>query len=236
MAAVLLVHTVSMTPAPGAPALPTRDTSPPGEPSRIAALAGASLRPVPPPATDAPDPALPDAPAGPERATAFERRTAARPPVAFAARPPVCPAAPGEAAASPAPGEAAAPESADRAGAARPERVVRAAARPAAMWAQLRRGLTVTGRATWYGATRGYLDVAHVAMAGARYLPRGRAAPKARVCVDGRCAVLPVVDFCGCHVGSPRARIVDLSAAALRRLGLDPSRGVYRVRVSLVAS
>jgi rare lipoprotein A (peptidoglycan hydrolase) len=104
------------------------------------------------------------------------------------------------------------------------------------MWAQLRRGLTVTGRATWYGATRGYADVAHVAMAGARYLPRGRSAPRARVCVDGRCAVLPVVDFCGCHVGSGRPRIVDLSAGALRRLKLDPSRGVYNVRVTLVAS
>lgn len=115
-------------------------------------------------------------------------------------------------------------------------KAVRAAARPAAMWAQLRRGLTVTGRATWYGATRGYAGVPHVAMPGARYLPRGRNAPRARVCVDGRCVIVLVVDACGCSVGTPRARIVDLSAAALERLRLDPGRGVYRVRVTLVTS
>jgi len=104
------------------------------------------------------------------------------------------------------------------------------------MWSQLRRGLTVTGLATWYETTRGYADVPHVAMPGARYLPRGRTAPRARVCVDGRCIVVRVVDACGCSVGTQRARIVDLSATALRRLGLDPGRGVYRVRVTLAAS
>jgi rare lipoprotein A (peptidoglycan hydrolase) len=113
-------------------------------------------------------------------------------------------------------------------------RAVRAAARPAAMWSQLRRGLAVTGRATWYGASRGYSGIPHVAMPGARYLARGRSAPRARVCVNGRCAVLPVVDACGCHVGTPGARIVDLSVAALQRLRLDPGKGVYRVRVTLV--
>ena len=113
--------------------------------------------------------------------------------------------------------------------------VVRAAARPARLWAQLRHGLTVTGRATWYSGTRGYAGIPHVAMPGARYLARGGSAPRARVCASGRCVIVRVVDACGCHVGSRRARVADLSATALRRLRLDPGRGVYRVRVTLLA-
>lgn len=116
----------------------------------------------------------------------------------------------------------------------KPERIVSAARRPSAMWAQLRRGFTVTGLATWYGSTSGYTG-AHVAMAGARYVPAGRTAPRVRVCAAGRCAVLPVVDYCACRSTTSRPRLVDLSAGALRRLGLDPSRGVYQVRVTLVS-
>lgn len=116
----------------------------------------------------------------------------------------------------------------------KPERIVSAARRPSAMWAQLRRGFTVTGLATWYGSTSGYTG-AHVAMAGARYVPAGRTAPRVRVCAAGRCAVLPVVDYCACRSATSRPRLVDLSAGALRRLGLDPSRGVYEVRVTLVS-
>ena len=111
---------------------------------------------------------------------------------------------------------------------------VRAAARPAAMWTQLRRGLTVAGMATWYPGTRGYAGIAHVAMPGARYLTRGAGAPRARVCSAGRCTVVRVVDACACRVGSPNPRLVDLSAPALRLLGLDPRRGVYEVRVTLL--
>jgi hypothetical protein len=116
-----------------------------------------------------------------------------------------------------------------------PPRVVRAAARPARLWAQLRHGLTVTGKATWYFGTRGYAGIAHVAMPGARYLTRGRSAPRARVCAGGRCTIVRVVDACGCSVGSRRARVADLSATTLRRLGLDPRHGVYRIRVTLLA-
>jgi hypothetical protein len=112
--------------------------------------------------------------------------------------------------------------------------VVRAAARPAKLWRQLRKGLTVRGAATWYFGTRGYAGIPHVAMPGARYLPRGRTAPRARVCAAGRCITVRVVDACGCHRGSGRARVVDMSTTALRRLGLDPARGVYRVRVTLL--
>jgi hypothetical protein len=206
VAAVLLALTLGATPAPGARALRTADSSPTDEPFLRGAIAAASLRLDAPAVADTPDLRIPVRPIAP----------GARPTTAA--------------------GASGAGTTAVRTRAAAAPRVVRAAARPAAMWAQLRRGLTVTGRATWYGATRGYGDIAHVAMAGARYLPRGRSAPRARVCVDGRCAVMPVVDFCGCHVGSGRARIVDLSAAAVRRLGLDPGRGVYNVRVTLVPS
>jgi hypothetical protein len=113
-------------------------------------------------------------------------------------------------------------------------RVVPAAWRPARLWAQLRAGLTVTGEATWYFGTRGYAAIAHVAMPGARYLPRGRGTPRARICAGGRCTTVMVVDSCACRAGTPQARLVDVSATALRRLGLDPSRGVYQVRVTLL--
>lgn len=113
--------------------------------------------------------------------------------------------------------------------------VVRAAARPARLWAQLRRGLTVSGVATWYWGSRGYAGVAHVAMPGARFLPRGKdGVPRARVCAAGRCVVVRVVDRCGCYARTPRARVADLSLGTLRRLRLDPGRGVYKVRVTLI--
>jgi rare lipoprotein A (peptidoglycan hydrolase) len=73
-------------------------------------------------------------------------------------------------------------------------------------------------------------------MPGASFLARAGVAPRARVCADGRCAIVRVVDACGCHVGTSSARLVDLSAATLDRLGLDASRGVYRVTVTLLGS
>jgi rare lipoprotein A (peptidoglycan hydrolase) len=44
-----------------------------------------------------------------------------------------------------------------------------------------------------------------------------------------------VVDACACFAGTRQARVVDLSATALLRLGLDRWRGVYQVRVTLLA-
>jgi hypothetical protein len=115
-----------------------------------------------------------------------------------------------------------------------PRAVVRAAERPARLWAQLRDGLTITGVATWYPGTRGYAGIPHVAMPGARYLSRGRTTPRALVCAGDRCTVVRVVDACACLVGTRKARVVDLSALALSRLGLDHRRGVYQVRVTLL--
>jgi hypothetical protein len=133
----------------------------------------------------------------------------------------------------PTPGAAAAAAVVTPPAPARP-RVVAAARRPGLLWTQLRRGLTVRGVASWYGATRGYAGVAHVAMPGARYRTRGSTVPLARVCVGDRCTVVRVVDACGCHARTPRARVADLSWTTLRRLGLDPRRGVYLVNVTLV--
>jgi hypothetical protein len=106
--------------------------------------------------------------------------------------------------------------------------------RPARLWAQLRDGLTITGVATWYPGTRGYAGIPHVAMPGARYLAHGRTAPRALVCAGDRCTVVHVVDACACFAGTRQARVVDLSAPALSRLGLDHRRGVYQVRVTLL--
>jgi rare lipoprotein A (peptidoglycan hydrolase) len=116
-----------------------------------------------------------------------------------------------------------------------PRAVVRAAERPERLWAQLRDGLTITGVATWYPGTRGYAGIPHVAMPGARYLAHGRTAPRALVCAGHRCTVVRVVDACACFVGTRQARVVDLSATTLLRLGLDHQRGVYQVRVTLLA-
>lgn len=116
-----------------------------------------------------------------------------------------------------------------------PRAVVRAAGRPAALWAQLRDGLTVAGVATWYFGTRGYAGIPHVAMPGARYLANGQTTPRALVCAGDRCTVVRVVDACACFRGTRQARVVDLSATALLRLGLDRWRGVYQVRVTLLA-
>jgi hypothetical protein len=136
---------------------------------------------------------------------------------------------------TPAGPEAAAPTAASAPTESAPRTVVRAAGRPARLWAQLRDGLTVAGVATWYPGTRGYAEIPHVAMPGARYLAHGRTAPRAQVCAGDTCIVVRVVDACACFVGTRKARVVDLSATALRRLGLDHRRGVYQVRVTLLA-
>jgi len=223
--AALLTLIVNATPAPGVlaplPALadsaPVEGILPDVDPS---APTIADLPLTPAVALDSPD--LHDLPATPAEARALDAAASEAPVALTASEAPAPPAA----AAQPAP--AAAQPAAPRA-------AVRAATRPAKLWSQLRRGLTVRGAATWYFGTRGYAGIAHVAMPGARYLPRGANGPRARVCAGGRCVTVRVVDSCGCRAGTRKARVADLSVATLRRLGLDPRRGVYQVRVTLIA-
>ena len=225
MVAALLTLIVNATPAPGVlaplPALadsaPVEGILPDVDPS---APTIADLPLTPAVALDSPD--LHDLPATPAEARALDAAASEAPVALTASEAPAPPAA----AAQPAP--AAAQPAAPRA-------AVRAATRPAKLWSQLRRGLTVRGAATWYFGTRGYAGIAHVAMPGARYLPRGANGPRARVCAGGRCVTVRVVDACGCRAGTRKARVADLSVATLRRLGLDPRRGVYQVRVTLIA-
>lgn len=238
MVAALLTLIVNATPAPGVhAALPALAGSLPtdGIPSALD-TSTPSPAPLPsqaPAATDAPTfVTLADPPADSPAPSPTPDPT---PPEVVAPSPSPDPAA-GVAAPSPAP-DAAAPSSAPAAVVSpAPRPTVRAAARPARLWAQLRRGLTVRGSASWYYGTRGYAGIPHVAMPGARFLVRGKTVPRARVCAGNRCIVVRVVDYCGCYVGTRRSRVVDLSTSALHRLGLDPRRGVYRVRVTLLRS
>jgi hypothetical protein len=223
--AALLTLIVNATPAPGvlAPLSALADSAPveailPDVDPSAPTIADLPLTTAV--ALDSPD--LHDLPATPAEARALDVAVSGAPVALTASEAPAPPAA----AAQPAP--AAAQPAAPRA-------AVRAATRPAKLWSQLRRGLTVRGAATWYFGTRGYAGIAHVAMPGARYLPRGANGPRARVCAGGRCVTVRVVDSCGCRAGTRKARVADLSVATLRRLGLDPRRGVYQVRVTLIA-
>jgi hypothetical protein len=50
----------------------------------------------------------------------------------------------------------------------------------------------------------------------------------------GRSIVVTPTMFCDCYTGTPDERLVDLDPAALRAMGLDPSRGLFPVRVEPV--
>ena len=91
----------------------------------------------------------------------------------------------------------------------------------------------VAGLATWYCCSRGYRGEAVVALPGAlggQY----DAPPAARtvtVCAD-RCAVLPVVDYCGCHWGTSAQKVADLSPEAWAAISdKSLSAGVVSVTV-----
>jgi len=222
VAAVLLTVIVSSTPHSGMLAsLPRSAAAPGGAVFGDVSTSAPARRPLPSPAAVTPAAVAHDSedvplPAVPASARALD--TLARVPE------------PAPAAVAPA-----APTAAPALTASAPRAVVRAAGRPAGLWAQLRDGLTVAGMATWYFGTRGYAGIPHVAMPGARYLANGQTAPRALVCAGDRCTVVRVVDACACFIGTRQARVVDLSATALLRLGLDRWRGVYQVRVTLLA-
>jgi hypothetical protein len=94
-------------------------------------------------------------------------------------------------------------------------------------------GTVVSGKATWYCCSRGWRGQAVVALPGA--LGGKFRGPPATwyvtVCAD-RCAILPVVDYCGCSWGTAAQKVADLSPeawAAITDTGL--SRGVLKVTV-----
>lgn len=92
-------------------------------------------------------------------------------------------------------------------------------------------GTTVNGKATWYCCSRGWRGQAVVALPGALggHFDAPPAAHFVTVCAD-RCAVLPIVDYCGCLWGTSSQKVADLSPeawAAISDAGL--SRGVISV-------
>jgi hypothetical protein len=96
-------------------------------------------------------------------------------------------------------------------------------------------GSQVSGRATWYCCSSGWRGQAVVALPGALggHYKSPPATRFVTVCAT-RCAVLPVVDYCGCLWGTPSQKVADLSPeawAAITDIGL--SRGVISVTVNL---
>lgn len=92
----------------------------------------------------------------------------------------------------------------------------------------------VTGIASNYAGTAGWMGQATVALPGAlggRYT--GEVNGTVTVCAD-RCVELPVVDWCECYWGTSDERIVDLSHAAWALVSDAPlSTGLVEVTVIL---
>jgi len=96
-------------------------------------------------------------------------------------------------------------------------------------------GDVIAGQATWYCCSLGWRGQAVVALPGALggHYDAPPAARFVTVCAD-RCAVLPVVDYCGCLWGTPGEKVADLSPeawAAISDSGF--SRGVITVTIHL---
>jgi hypothetical protein len=93
---------------------------------------------------------------------------------------------------------------------------------------------TVTGIASNYPGTAGYMGQATVALPGAlggRYT--GAINGYVTVCAD-RCATLPIVDWCQCYWGTADQRIADLSHPAWALISDTPlTRGLITVTLHL---
>jgi hypothetical protein len=91
-------------------------------------------------------------------------------------------------------------------------------------------GDTVTGRASNYAGTAGFIGTPGVALPGplgGRYT--GHINGYVTVCAD-RCVELPVFDYCDCYWGSSDQRVVDLNYEAWALVSNKPlSEGIIRV-------
>ncbi|HJP70885.1 MAG TPA: hypothetical protein VJ975_04135 [Candidatus Limnocylindria bacterium] len=96
------------------------------------------------------------------------------------------------------------------------------------------RGEPITGIASNYAGTAGWMGEPTVALPGAlggRYT--GEVNGYVTVCAD-RCARLPVVDWCECYWGTDDERIVDVSHAAWALISDAPlAEGLIEVRLAL---
>ncbi|MDP9468569.1 MAG: RlpA-like double-psi beta-barrel domain-containing protein [Chloroflexota bacterium] len=96
-------------------------------------------------------------------------------------------------------------------------------------------GSEISGKATWYCCSRGWRGQAVVALPGALggHFTSPPATRSVTVCAD-RCAVVPVVDYCGCYWGTSSQRVADLSPEAWAAISdTNLSRGVITVTVHL---
>lgn len=92
----------------------------------------------------------------------------------------------------------------------------------------VRAGGGITGVASWYGPGNG------VAMPFCTWTYRNTVGCGSVLITSldtGQSTVAPVIDYCQCYVGTPQERIVDLQLGVVAALGLDPSRGLFRVTV-----